>query len=154
MTEETERGEKRRRIRLARDKEVARNVEEPRPMCTVCKVSLRRGESRRPFPLRRASVSRILLFRRPCVDQEPRGREEGNARKRKKDRLVQKVVALQLPRKTPPRVSPEKLLCLTNHSRLNENTSLRSRDSSSIPLSPISYPCIEFSSPSFFFFFF
>lgn len=86
MTEETERGEKRRRIRLARDKEVARNVEEPRPMCTVCKVSLRRGESRRPFPLRRASVSRILLFRRPCVDQEPRGREEGNARKRKKDR--------------------------------------------------------------------
>lgn len=99
----------------------------------------RTGESRTPFilPLRRASVSRVFL--RVVHVSTTRKGKKGEGSWRKKD-LVQKVVALQLPRKTPPRVRPEKLLCLTNHSRLNEDTSLRSRDSSvfsSICLFPI-----------------
>lgn len=114
----------------------ARNVEEPRPntVQTVCKVSLTRtGESRRPlvFPPSKGLRFARPSARRPCVHDEEKGTREG---------WRKKVVALQLPRKTPPRVRPEKLLCLTNHSRLNEDTSLRSRDSSvssSICLFPI-----------------
>lgn len=46
-----------------------------------------------------------------------RGKEVGGKRI---DSRAEGGSPLQLPRKTPPRVRPEKLLCLTNHSRLNE----------------------------------
>lgn len=119
-------------------------MEEPNTVQTVCKISLPGETNRRISNAFHFAPSKGLRFarlsaRRPCVDDTKR--EEGGRKfEEKGSTLVQKVVALQLPRKTPPRVRPEKLLCLTNHSRLNEDTSLRSRDSSvssSICLFPI-----------------